>query len=73
MDGQYLISPQDLYAAVGTASAPTIFDVRRDAAFDADDRMLVSARRGPPEMSQSGSVIYRPAVRSSSIAVMAMR
>src|SRR5437870_1033745 len=48
MDGQHSISPQDLYAVVGTAAAPTIVDVRRDAAFDADDRMLVSALRRPP-------------------------
>jgi rhodanese-related sulfurtransferase len=48
MDGQNSISPQDLYAVIGTALAPTIVDVRRDAAFDADDRMLVSARRRSP-------------------------
>jgi hypothetical protein len=60
MDGQYLISPQDLYAAVGTASAPTIIDVRRDAAFDGDDRMLVSARRRSPGDVAKWGVIYRP-------------
>ena len=48
MDGQNSISPHELYAAIGTGSAPTVIDVRRDAAFDADDRMLVSARRQPP-------------------------
>jgi rhodanese-related sulfurtransferase len=48
MDGQNSISPQDLYAAIGTASAPTIIDVRRDAVFDADDRTLISARRRSP-------------------------
>jgi len=48
MDGQISISAQELYAAVGTASAPTIIDVRRDEAFAADDRMLVAARRRPP-------------------------
>ena len=48
MDGQISISPQVLYAAIGTGSAPTIIDARRDAAFNADDRMLVAARRLPP-------------------------
>ena len=47
MDGQVSISPQMLYAAIGTGSAPTIIDARGDAAFDADDRMLVAARRLP--------------------------
>jgi rhodanese-related sulfurtransferase len=45
MDGKISISPQELYAAIGTASAPTVVDVRSNAAFDADDRMLVAARR----------------------------
>jgi rhodanese-related sulfurtransferase len=47
MDEQVSISPQELYAAIGTASAPTIVDARRAAAFDADNRMLVAARRLP--------------------------
>ena len=55
MDGQFSISPQDLYAAIGTASAPTIIDVRRDAAFDADNRTLVSAlRRLPGDVAKWG-------------------
>jgi rhodanese-related sulfurtransferase len=49
MDGQVSISPQELYAAIGTASAPALIDVRRDDAFATDDRMLVAARRRPPE------------------------
>src|SRR5262245_52812116 len=47
MDGHSWISPQDLYAAIGTTSAPTVIDARRAEAFDADDRMLVSAQRLP--------------------------
>src|SRR5260370_39499904 len=39
------ISPQDLYGAIGTAAAPIIIDVRRSAAFAADNRMIVGAIR----------------------------
>jgi rhodanese-related sulfurtransferase len=49
MDGQVSISPQELYAAIGTAAAPVLIDVRRDDAFAADDRMLFAARRRLPE------------------------
>ena len=55
MDGQKpsSISPRDLYGAIGTASAALVFDVRRSAGFDADDRMLVGAlRRVPGEVGQ---------------------
>src|SRR5882762_2563627 len=55
MDGKLSISPLELYAAVGTAAAPTIIDVRRDAAFAADDRMLVSAvRQSAPDVGEWG-------------------
>jgi len=33
-----------LYGAIGTSASPLVFDVRRGAAFDADDRMLVPGR-----------------------------
>jgi len=55
MDGQKppSISARDLYGAIGTSSAPLVFDVRRNAGFDADDRMLVGAlRRVPGEVGQ---------------------
>jgi rhodanese-related sulfurtransferase len=39
------ISPFGLYARLGTAASPLIFDVRRDAAFDDDDVMLAGALR----------------------------
>ncbi|HEV2334067.1 MAG TPA: chromate resistance protein ChrB domain-containing protein [Stellaceae bacterium] len=55
MDGQKpsSISPRDLYGAIGTSAAPLVFDVRRSAGFDADDRMLVGAlRRVPGEVGQ---------------------
>ena len=55
MDGKLSISPHELYAAVGTAAAPTIIDARRDAAFAADDRMLVSAvRQSAPDVGEWG-------------------
>lgn len=49
MDGQNTISPQSLYTAIGTAASPLVIDVRRDAAFDAGESMLVSALRRVPE------------------------
>ncbi len=55
MDGQKpaSISARDLYGAIGTSAAPLVFDVRRAAGFDADDRMLVGAlRRVPGEVGQ---------------------
>ncbi len=39
------ILADDLYARLGTASAPTVLDVRRNDAFNADDRLIVSAVR----------------------------
>jgi rhodanese-related sulfurtransferase len=55
VDGQkpVSISPRDLYGAIGTSGSPLVFDVRRNAGFDADDRMLVGAlRRVPGEVGQ---------------------
>jgi rhodanese-related sulfurtransferase len=60
MDGQkpISISPDELYAAIGTNAAPLVFDVRRSAAFDADDRLVVSAlRRSPGDVAQWGHEI----------------
>jgi rhodanese-related sulfurtransferase len=49
MDGQVLlISPRELYARLGTASAPVLVDVRREDAFAADDRVIIGALRRPP-------------------------
>jgi len=55
MDGQKpaSISARDLYGAIGASAAPLVFDVRRAAGYDADDRMLVGAlRRVPGEVGQ---------------------
>src|SRR5262245_7808207 len=43
------ISSHDLYARLGTAAAPLLLDVRRQDAFDADDRLIVGALRAAPE------------------------
>jgi rhodanese-related sulfurtransferase len=53
MDGQRLpsISSQGLYGVIGTGGAPVVIDVRRNAAFAADNRMIVGAiRRNPDEI-----------------------
>ena len=44
MDGTLsTILADDLYARLGTATAPIVLDVRRSDAFNADDRVIVSA------------------------------
>ena len=53
MDGSKptFISAQDLYKSIGTAVAPVVIDVRRDATFAVDSRMIVGAiRRNPDEV-----------------------
>jgi rhodanese-related sulfurtransferase len=54
MDGTLLsVSAAELYANLGTASAPILVDVRRQDAFDADDRMIIGAiRRAPGDVDQ---------------------
>ena len=49
MDEALPVSPLDLYARLGTATAPVVIDVRRREAFDADDRMIVGAFHRSPE------------------------
>src|SRR6266568_7500514 len=45
------VSPAELYARLGTASAPMLIDVRRGEAFDADDKLIIGAfHRAPQEM-----------------------
>src|SRR5258708_8400026 len=42
MDGNLLsVSPDELYAHLGTASAPMLVDVRRQEAFSADDKLII--------------------------------
>jgi len=50
MDGNALpISPDDLYASLGTANAPLLIDVRRAQAFEADDRQIIGSTWRLPE------------------------
>src|SRR6185312_10116603 len=39
----------DLHGRIGTAAAPLVIDVRRAAAFDSDDALIVGAIRRLPE------------------------
>ena len=48
MDG-LSVSPQNLYARLGTASAPMVTDVRRGEAFSADDMTIIAAVHRAPE------------------------
>jgi rhodanese-related sulfurtransferase len=48
MDG-LSVSPQNLYARLGTASAPMVIDVRRGDAFSTDDMMIIAAVHRAPE------------------------
>ena len=49
MDGNtQSISPLDLYARLGTASAPLLLDVRRDPAFAEDGVLIIGALRRSP-------------------------
>ena len=52
MDMPRPVSPTDLYLELGTASAPVLIDVRPEANFDADGRLIVGARRMPDNADQ---------------------
>jgi rhodanese-related sulfurtransferase len=43
------ISPQDLYASLGTAGAPLVVDVRRPEDFEADDIQIIDSIRRLPD------------------------
>jgi rhodanese-related sulfurtransferase len=50
MDEKHLsISPQDLYARLGTKAAPVVVDVRSPADFAKAQMLIISARRHPPD------------------------
>jgi rhodanese-related sulfurtransferase len=55
-EGRFSISAQPLYDRLGTAAAPILIDVRRAAAFEADERMLIAAlRRDPVDVAAWGA------------------
>ena len=50
MDGNvHPVSPSELYGRLGTASAPSLVDVRRDEAFNKDDKLIIGAYHRAPE------------------------
>ena len=49
MTSSFSISPSDLLQRIGTADAPVLLDVRRDAAFNASRHMMAGAQRCAPE------------------------
>jgi len=49
MDGTLpSVSSSELYAHLGTASAPLLVDVRRQDVFDADDKLIIGAVHHAP-------------------------
>ncbi len=48
-ESRFFISPETLYARMGTAAAPILIDVRRQPTFDDADRMIAGALRRPPD------------------------
>jgi len=55
-EGRFSISAQALYDRLGIAAAPILIDVRRAAAFEADERMLIAAlRRDPVDVARWGA------------------
>jgi rhodanese-related sulfurtransferase len=49
MTSPFSISPSDLLPRLGTAQAPVLLDVRRDAAFEASPQMIAGAQRCAPQ------------------------
>jgi rhodanese-related sulfurtransferase len=49
MTTPFSISPSELLPRLGTAAAPVLLDVRRDAAFEASANLLVGAQRCAPQ------------------------
>src|SRR5262245_65162707 len=48
------ISPDKLYAQLGTAAAPIVLDCRRPAEFDADNALIISAVRQVADAAPRG-------------------
>ena len=74
MNGNALpVSPDELYARLGTAQAPLLIDVRRAPAFDDDDGSSSAARVVCPTTSPAGATTCRPAAPWLRIACMVTR
>jgi rhodanese-related sulfurtransferase len=54
------VSSNDLYAHLGTASAPVLLDVRRDEAFSKDNGLIVGAFHRAPEEVEPWSKYLAP-------------
>ena len=53
------IDSRSLYARLGSADAPAIFDVRRDKAYEEDDRLLPAAIRTGPDPTAAAAALPR--------------
>jgi rhodanese-related sulfurtransferase len=53
------IDSRSLYARLGSADAPAIFDVRRDKAYGDDDRLLPAAIRTGPDPTAAAAMLPR--------------
>ena len=54
------VSPSELYAVLGTASAPVLLDVRRDEAFSKDNGLIIGAFHRSPEEVEPWSRYLAP-------------
>jgi hypothetical protein len=68
-DRNHSISPNELYARLGSEAAPIIVDVRRDADFAGADTLVADAF-ALPIMWSSGERICRADAKSSPTAFM---
>jgi rhodanese-related sulfurtransferase len=62
-ESRFFVSPEVLFACLGTAAAPLVIDVRRQAVFDADDTMIVGAIRRAPESVEQWRSDFPPGRR----------
>ena len=57
------VSPEDLYARLGTAKAPLLIDVRRREAFDASQLLIIGAGVLATQRKRSGvTLVSKPGV-----------
>ncbi len=68
MTSSFSVSPSDLQPLLGTAAAPVLLDVRRDAAFAASPQMLAGAQRCAPQDIASWAASHA-ALREQTIVV----